>query len=197
MSVRETFESVLQDTRYAARGLARRPAFTIVAVLTLAIGIGATTAIFSAVNTLLLRPLPYARPDELMKISLVAPARGDFAGSADMVWSYPKFVVFRDNQRVFERMSLYSEGPFTLTDGEVERVGGEYVGAEYLRTLGLAPSLGRDFDSSVDDHPGGPDLAILSQTLWQRRYNADPSIIGRTIDVNRRPFTVVLCRECP
>ena len=191
MSVRETFESVLQDTRYAARGLARRPAFTIVAVLTLAIGIGATTAIFSAVNTLLLRPLPYARPDELMKISLVAPARGDFAGSADMVWSYPKFVVFRDNQRVFERMSLYSEGPFTLTDGEVERVGGEYVGAEYLRTLGLAPSLGRDFDSSVDDHPGGPDLAILSQTLWQRRYNADPSIIGRTIDVNRRPFTVV------
>jgi predicted permease len=191
MTVRETFESVLQDIRFAARGLARRPAFTIVAVSTLAIGIGATTAIFSAVNALLLRPLPYARPAELMKISLVSPARGDFAGSDDMVWSYPKFVVFRDNQRVFDRVSLYSEGPFTLTDGDVERVGGEYVGAQYLRTLGLVPSLGRDFDPSVDEHPGGPDLAILSRTLWQRRYNADPSIIGRTIDVNRRPFTVV------
>ena len=96
-------ESVMQDVHYAARGLARRPAFTTVAVLTLAIGVGATTAIFSAVNVLLLRPLPYARPDELMKLSLVVPPRGDEPQRDEMVWSYPKYTVFRDAQHVVQR----------------------------------------------------------------------------------------------
>src|SRR5437879_457498 len=95
----EYIDDFAQDVRYAARGLVRRPAFTAVAVLTLAIGIGATTAIFSAVDVLLLRPLPFARPNELMKLALVAPDMGRLTGNDKMVWSYPKYVAFRDAQR--------------------------------------------------------------------------------------------------
>src|SRR6185436_11158749 len=154
MNFREQLEDLGQDIRYAARGLARRPGFTVVAVLTLAIGIGATTAIFSAVNALLLRPLPYARPGELMKVSLTTPDQGDRKGNNDMVWSYPKFAVFRDAQNQFKDLALYSLQQFTITSGDVELIRGEFVGARYLRTLGLSPQRGRDFDLSVDAHAG-------------------------------------------
>ncbi len=193
MRVTDFLESVTQDVQYAARGLIRRPAFTAVAVLTLAIGVGATTAIFSAVNVLLLRPLPYARPDELMKVSLTAPARGGQPARENMVWSYPKFTVFRDAQHVFSGLALYTVDQVTLTDGtdDVERTGVEYVSANYLRILGLAPARGRDFDRALDAHPGAPHLAIISYTLWLRRYNADPSIVGRTVNIDRDAWTIV------
>ena len=191
MRFSEFLESVMQDLHYAARGLIRRPAFTTVAVLTLAIGVGATTAIYSAVNVLLLRPLPYARPDELMKISLTVPARGDQPRREGMVWSYPKYVVFRDAQRVYSDLAIYSNAQVTLTSGDAERIPAEYVSASYLRVLGLAPSRGRDFDRSIDAHPGAPSEAIISYALWQRRYNADPAIVGRTIDIDRKVWTIV------
>ena len=193
MRFTEWLESVMQDVHYAARGLIRRPAFTAVAVLTLAIGVGATTAIFSAVNVLLLRPLPYARPDELMRVSLTVPPRNGQPGRDNMVWSYPKFAVFRDAQQVFGDLALYTESQVTLTGGadDVERVTGEYVGANYLRVLGLAPSRGRDFDRAIDAHAGAPRQAIISYALWQRRYNADPSAIGRTIDIDRDVWTII------
>ena len=111
----------MQDLRYAARGLARRPAFTAVAVLTLAIGIGATTTIFSAVNVLLLRALPFARPDELMKLSLVTPPMATRKRTDDMVWSYPKFTVFRDAQQIVQRASPVHVATCVLTIGDVER----------------------------------------------------------------------------
>ncbi len=190
MSIRETFESALQDVRYAVRGLVQRPAFTIVAVLTLAIGIGGTTAIFSAVNVLLLRPLPYARPDELMNLTLIVPSRGVRPANDHMVWSYPKYTAFRDAQRVFEQLSLYSAYQFIMTSGDVERVPGEYIGATYFRTLGVPVVRGRDFDGSID-RPDAPAQTILSYALWERRYNADPTIIGHTIDVDKRPYVVV------
>jgi putative ABC transport system permease protein len=191
MRFTELFESVIQDLHYAARGLIRRPAFTSVAVLTLAIGVGATTAIFSAVNVLLLRPLPYARPDDLMKLSLTVPARGDQPRREAMVWSYPKYVVFRDAQRVFSDLAIYSDAQVTLTSGDVERIPAEYVSATYLPVLGLAPSRGRDFDRSIDAHPGAPNEAIISYALWQRRYNADPAIVGRTVDIDRKVWTII------
>ena len=190
MRVVEFFESVMQDVRYAARGLARRPAFTAVAVLTLAIGVGATTAIFSAVNVLILRPLPYARPDELMKVSVVLPAEGP-RPSLTLGFAYPTYTALRDGQRSFSDFAAYARTLATLTSGDVERVSGEYVSASYLRTLGLAPERGRDFDRSLDAHSGAPHEAIISYALWQRRFNADPSIIGRAIDIDREPWTIV------
>jgi predicted permease len=191
MRFHEHLENLVQDVRYAARGLARRPGFTIVATLTLAIGIGATTAIFSAVNVLLLRPLPYAKPDELMSVSLVAPANGDRPMNDHMVWSYPKFVVFRDAQRVFSDEAVYAPNQFVVTSGDVERVRGELVGAAYLRTLGLSPVRGRDFERSEDANFGAPKQAIISYAFWQRRFNADPAAIGATIDFDHDPYVII------
>ena len=192
MHVNEFIDSVMHDIRYAARGLVRRPAFTTVSVLTLAIGVGATTAIFSAVNVLLLRPLPYERPSELMKVALFVPAQGSFP-KTDMGWSYPMFTMFRGAQRSFSDLAVYRALPHTLTSGDAERVTGEYVGATYLRVLGLSPSRGRDFDRALDAHSGAgaPHEVIVSYALWQRRFNADPSIIGRTIDIDREAWTVI------
>jgi predicted permease len=198
MRVHEHLESLMQDLRYAARGLARRPSFTAVAVLTLAIGIGATTAIFSAVNTLLFRPLPFTSPDELMNLWLTTPKKGGPGGgggprkgSDHMVWSYPKFTVFRNAQTSFSSLAVYSGMQTTITSGDVELIRGEFVGATYLRTLGLPVARGHDFDPSLDSGPGAPRQAVLSYALWQRRFNLDPSIVGRTIDLNRDPYAVV------
>ncbi|MDB4891885.1 MAG: permease, partial [Gemmatimonadetes bacterium] len=190
MRVVEFFESVMQDVRFAARGLARRPTFTAVAVLTLAIGVGATTAIFSAVNALLLRPLPYARPNELMKASLILPAEGG-RPMLTLGFAYPTYTAFRTAQRSFSDLAVYEATQATLTSGAVERVDGEYVGASYLRTLGLTPERGRDFDRSLDAHLGAPREVIISDGLWQSRFNADPSIIGRAIDIDREPWTII------
>ena len=191
MRFSEFVESVWQDVSYAARGLARRPAFTIVAVATLAIGVGGTTAIFSAVDALLLRALPYPHPDELMKVSLVTPTRPNMPSRTDMVWSYPKFTVFRDDQHVFSDLALYASFQATLTSGDPERATVEYVGATYLRTLGVTPIRGRDFDRSIDTPATARREAIITDRLWQTRFDADPSIVGKTIDIDREPYTIV------
>lgn len=191
MHLREQLETVVQDLRYAARGLARRPAFTAVAVLTLAIGIGATTAIFSAINVLLLRSLPYARPDELMTVSLITPGRPGRLATDAMVWSYPKAHAFRDAQHVYTDLALYSSDQVTFSATDPERITGEAVGARYLRVLGLSPMRGRDFEPSVDSAAGNVRQTILSYSLWNRRFNADPSIIGRTVSIDREPYVVV------
>ncbi|HEY2856301.1 MAG TPA: ABC transporter permease [Gemmatimonadaceae bacterium] len=191
MRVADFIESVVQDVQYAVRGLVRRPAFTTVAVLTIALGVGATSAIFSAVNVLLLRPLPYAQPDQLMKISLFVPAQGAYP-KTDMGWAYPMITMFRDAQRSFSDVAVYRRPtPLTLTSGDAERVTGEYINATYLRVLGLSPSRGRDFDRALDVHGGAPHEVILSYLLWQRRYNADPAIIGNTISIDREPWTII------
>ncbi len=174
-----------QDLGYAVLGLARRPGFTAVAVLTLALGIGGTTAIFSAVNALLLRRLPYGAPDQLMTVSLTVPAGHGLEARDDMVWSYPKYAVFRDAQSIFSDLSLYTPQRFTITSGDVEPIEGEFVGARYLRTLGLAPVRGRDFDPGIDAHGGAERQVIISYSLWQRRFDAEPSIIGKTVDLDR------------
>lgn len=193
MAFREHIENLVQDLRYAARGLARRPAFTAVAVLTLAIGIGATTAIFSAVNVLLLRPLPYANPDELMKLTLVTPARANGRpGTDDMVWSYPKFVVLRNAQQSFTNVVLYSDFQFTFSATEPERLHGETIGARYFELLGVPLLRGRAFDPSIDSIAGGaPREVILSYALWDRRFNADPAVIGQTVQIDRQPWVVI------
>jgi putative ABC transport system permease protein len=191
MHIREYIDSLSQDLRYAARGLARRPAFTAVAVVTLAIGIGATTAIFSAVNVMILRALPYVRPNELMSVSLTVPARSALPPVDHMVWSYPKFTFFRDHQRSFSNLAAFSQRPVVITTGEVERISGEEVGAMYLRTLGLAPIVGRDFERSADAAPGAPREVVIGASLWERRFNADPHAVGQTIGLDRESFTII------
>ena len=191
MRFQDYVTDLISDIRYAARGLVRRPGFTIVAVLTLAIGIGATTTIFSAVNVMLLRPLPYDRPDELMKLSLVTPAVGTRKSINQMVWSYPKFTAFRDAQQTFSELALFTASPVVLTSGEVERLSAETVGATYFRTLGVKPLIGRDFDRSIDAHPDAPKELILGYSLWQRRFSADPNVVGQTLGVDKETYTII------
>src|SRR5665213_347907 len=173
LRAREYVDDFVHDVRYAARGLARRPAFTAITVLTLAIGIGATTAIFSAVDALLLRPLPFARPNELMKLVLLAPDMGRLTGNAQMVWSYPKYVAFRKAQHAFTDLAVYQDLQFYSTSGEVGFLRGERVGATYLRTLGLDPVRGRDLDQTLDDRPGQGREIIVSYDLSQARFNGE------------------------
>src|SRR5262245_59285233 len=156
MRLRDLFDDFWHDVRYGARGLLRRPAFTIVAVLTLAIGIGATAAIFTAVNTLILRPLPYERPEELMRVALETSVIGAPQADAnkDWSWSVPKAEEFRKRQTVFSEVALYASQPVTITSGEPELIRAEYISASYLRLLGVTLPLGRDCDRSIDAHSG-------------------------------------------
>jgi putative ABC transport system permease protein len=185
-------DAAVQDARFALRTFRHAPAFTAVALLTLAIGIGANTAIFGAVNALLLRPLPFPHPEQLMKVSLTAPARNGNPPRLDAVWSYPKFTAFRDAQHLFSDLALYTDDQSTISrNGEAERVRTEIVGARYLPTLGIQPALGRTFSRDEDQHPDGPRVVILSDGFWQRRYDADPAVLGKVLDIDGKPFTIV------
>lgn len=185
------FDMATQDIRFALRTFRRAPGFTAIAVLTLAIGIGANTAIFSAVDALLLRPLPFAEPERLMQVSLTVPASGERPAMDDMVWSYPKYTVFRDAQKVYERTSLYTESQFTVRGGDAERAEGEYTDSRYLPTLSIQPALGRNFAADEDSSPGGPRVVMLADTYWKRRFNADPSVLGRSLNLDGNPYTII------
>jgi putative ABC transport system permease protein len=191
MRFQEWWSDLRQDVRYAARGLARRPAFTAIAVLTLAVGIGANTAIFSAVNALLLRPLPFAEPDRVMAVSLVGPPQEGRRRLEDMPWSWPMWLTFRQEQTAFQSLGIYSDTEFNLADGDPERVPGTEVTAGFLETLRVRPALGQNFPAQYDSMPGGPRQVILSDALWKRRYNADPQILGKNITVDAEPYEVI------
>jgi putative ABC transport system permease protein len=177
-----------QDLRFGARMLLKQPGFTLIAVLTLALGIGANTAIFSIVNTVLLRPFPYQAPERLVilreRVSTGSP--GGFSPS------YPNFADWRAQNTVCSSMSaVLMKESFNFTGvGEPERLQGRRVSAEFFSTLGIQPLLGRDF-LAEEDRSGATPAAILSYGLWQRRFGGDPSIIGRQITLNQQSFTVV------
>lgn len=183
-------DAIERDLVFAVRTLRRAPGFTAVAVLTLGLGIGANTALFSAVHTLLLRPLPFPEPDRLMMVNLVTPPGPD--PSFEAPWSYPKFAAARDAQQVFQNIAVYQDQSFTVQgpDG-AERNYGELAGAAYFTILGVHPVLGRPFLAEEDRHPGGPRVALISDAFWQRRFNAVPSVLGLTITVDGDPYTIV------
>ncbi len=186
------FDTPEQDVRFALRSFRRSPGFTAVAVLTLAVGIGANTAIFSAVNAMLLRPLPFKEPERLMQVNLTVPPRGDSPARDDAPWSYPKFVVFRKAQTIFEDLTIWTSFQGTIRVGsDAERTNFEFVDAHYLPTLGLRTAIGRNFSAEEDATPGGTRVAILSDAFWQRRFNADSAVLGRSLSIDSKPYTIV------
>jgi len=181
--------SILQDLRYGLRTLLNNPGFTTVAVATLALGIGANTAIFSVVNAVLLRPLPYDAPDRLALVWHTNPNKDE--GATDFL-SYQSFLDFRRQTTTFEEMAGVTP-PWSLVlsgDGEPERVSAQFVSWSFFRLLGVEPLLGRTF-LAPEDQPGRPLAAVLSHRLWQRRFGSDPQALGRTITIDGRPVTVL------
>jgi putative ABC transport system permease protein len=179
-------ESVLKDVRHAARMLAQNPGFTLVAVTALALGIGANTAIFSVVDSILLQPLPYSHPDRLVRLALKFP---NGTGSAV---SIPKFMAWVENTKAFQYICAYNfSGPgLNLSGGNMpEQVKGIHVSADFFPVFDATPAIGRVF-SKEEDRPGGPRLAVMSHGLWVRRFGSDPSLIGRAVVLNGEPYTV-------
>jgi putative ABC transport system permease protein len=182
---------MLSDLRYAFRTLLKNPGFTIVAVLTLALGIGANTAMFAVVNAVLLKPLPFQDAERLMLVHLLAPD-GEAGTMREAVWSYPKYRTFLDIQQTFENTALFAGRDLSLSgDSSPERVRGEVVTDRFPGILGVTPILGRGFTGAEAHRAGEQAVVMLGHALWTRRYNADPSIVGRTLQINSAPYTVV------
>ena len=176
---------MLQDLRYGLRMLARSPGFTAVAILSLALGIGGNTAIFSLLKAALFEPLPYRDPEQLVKVDLAAPQ--DKAKKSPFPWSYPKFELLARSARSFEQACALAYAAFSLTDTDSpERLRTEMVSTNYFALLGIGASQGRVFTPG-DDSP----VVVISHALWQRRFGAEPGLIGRTIHLNRHPLTVI------
>jgi putative ABC transport system permease protein len=184
-------ETFLQDVRYGVRMLRRNPGFTLIAVLTLALGIGANTAIFSIVNAVLLRPFPYLAPDQLVLLSYYR-VRDERAGASFMEGAFgADFLEWRDQAKAFEQIAAYTVGTADLTgSGEPERLIAGNVSADLFATLGVAPALGRAF-TPAEDTAGGAPVVILSDRLWRRRFGGDPQVIGRAITLEGQSRTVV------
>lgn len=177
-------EDLWQDLRYGARGLLRQPAFTIVAILTLSLGIGANTALFSVINAVLLRPLPYKDPDRLVIM-------WEKAAAQDTSVSYPNFQDWRDQNQSFEEITAYRPENFNLTGtGEPERLAGRMASASFFRTLGAKLFKGSDFPAE-EDRIGGRRIVILGHSFWQRRFGADEGVIGREFTLNNQSYEVI------
>jgi predicted permease len=178
------------DLRYAFRTLSRTPAFTIVVVLTLALGIGANTAIFSLTDQILLRRLPVKDPDQLVLME----NPGAFAGRVfnRNTFSYPMYRDFRDGNSVFTGVIARYPTPLTLmTNGQSERVSGELVTGNYFDVLGVHTTIGRTLTADDDRVPGGHPVAVLSHDYWIRRFAGDPTMLNRTVALNGHPMTIV------
>lgn len=185
---REWVRELLQDLRVALRGLRRTPGFTATAVLTLALGIGANSALFSVLRSVLLRPLPYPNSGELIQVWSDHRARG----RPEPEWlTPPDFTDWRDGNRTFAGMAAYQGwGPDLTGSGEPEALGGVSVSGNYFSVLGVAPALGRLL-TMADDDAGAERVIVLSDAVWRRRFGADPGILGKQLDLNAEPWTVV------
>jgi predicted permease len=177
-------QSIWQDLRYGARLLLKKPGFTSIAITTLALGIGANTAIFSLVNAALLRPLPVERPEQLVSVNNVAlnlPAM-----------SYPNYRDFRDRNNSFRGMMVYRYTPLSLSvNGVNERLWGYLATGNYFEVLGVKPALGRFFTPDDDKATGAHPVAVITYDCWQKRFAGDPQVVGKNVIVNGRNFTVI------
>jgi putative ABC transport system permease protein len=178
-------DAVTSDLRFALRQLRKTPAFTAVAVLTLALGIGATTAIFTVVDAVMLRPYPYPDIDRIMIL------RETIRGGQAMSVAWPNFQDWRAQNQVFERFGLYRPMVMNLTGGDrPERVVSSLISSDVLPALGIQPIAGRAFTAD-EDRAGAPPIAIVSDRFWRARFNADPSAIGASVVLDGEPYTIV------
>jgi macrolide transport system ATP-binding/permease protein len=180
-------QTLMRDLRQGFRVLARNPGFASVAVLSLALGIGVNTAIFSAVEALFLRSVPVEDPSRLVSVLTL-----DQRNPGYMNQSYPNYKDYRDVNQVFSGLALYTSMPLSLNQGgEPQRILGQIVSGNYFDVLGVRPVVGRGFLPEEDRAPGEHAVAVISYGLWTRKYNSDAAIVGRTIHLNGRQFTIV------
>src|ERR1700730_1131784 len=179
--------SFWQDVRYSLRMIAKAPGFAAIAILTLALGIGANTTIFSWINSALLNPVPgLARSSEVVSLTLSKPGDNPFP------FTYPDLEAMRTGQQSFTSIAACSFAQMSLTGkGKPERVFGMLASANYFDVLGVRPILGRGFLTVEDEKPGGAPVAVISYRLWQTHFGANPNIVGQTIEINQHPYTIV------
>src|SRR5215213_2029162 len=176
---------ITQDLIYGLRWLRKNPAFTVLAVLMLAVGIGVNTAMFSVVNAVLLQPLPYAEPDRIVWMNESGPE------IKNRQLSYPNFVDWRRRNQVFEAMALFRGWSVNLSDTDKpENLDARIVTSDYFKVMRATPVLGRDF-TGEDDQPGAAAVTIISYGFWQQRFAGDPNIIGKQILLENTPHTVI------
>jgi putative ABC transport system permease protein len=181
-------ETLFQDLRYGLRQLRRNPGFTVVAILTLALGIGANTAVYSLVDTILLRPLPYRNPERLVVVSETLPQMGD---DTEIGVAAGEYLDYRDRNRSFALTAAYEAAGFNLTgEGTPLRVNAAAVTASVFPLLGVEPRLGHTFTANEERQGSSPE-AVLSYSLWHNHYGADPGILGKTIKLDEKSFQVV------
>ena len=179
-------EALVQNIRYALRMLLKNPAFTAIALLTLAIGIGANTAIFSVVNTVLLRPLPYKDPGKLVMLWQSSSTFGSHLGA-----SAPEYLDYRERNRVFRSIGAYASRSFNLSGGhEPQRLKAARVTASLFDVLGVSPMLGRTI-SQQEDQAGGPNIVMLGYSLWRNEFAGDQKILGKSVNLDGQPYTVI------
>ena len=178
-------ESVLQDARFGLRMLRRSRGFTAVAMLTVALTIGATTAVFAVVHSVLLRPLPYENPDRLVAISIFMPRAND------EIIASPQYLAFKDDSRILEAAGAYSPMDFNLSGmGEAERVHAALATASFFTTLGIHPQPGRAFTTD-EDKPGAQKVAVLSRSFWKRHFNSEDGVIGKPVRLDNEPYVII------
>ncbi len=177
----------MKDLRFAFRQLRKSPGFTFIAVLTLALGIGANTAIFSVIYAVLLQPLPYPEADRIVIVT-----ESD-QNQPQISISYPNYVDYRRDNTVFEHFAISRRESFNLSglEGRVpEQVSGGLVTANYFKVIGLNPQLGRVF-TDEEDRVGGPMVCVISDRMWQRVFARDPNVLGRVVNFGNQPYTII------
>ena len=177
----------MNDLRFALRQLRKSPGFTLIAVLTLALGIGANTAIFSVIYAVLLRPLPYPESEKLMIVSETD------ANQPQISVAFPDYVDWKRDNTSFEEIALSRRESFSLSglQGRVpEQISGALVSSNFFKVIGLKPQLGRSFTED-EDRVGGPMLAVISDRLWQRVFARDPNVLGQSVNFGNEPHTII------
>src|SRR3954454_803927 len=180
-------ETLLRDIRFGFRQLIKKPGFGALAIISMALGIGANTSIFSLVDTVLLRPLAVKEPSRLVELY------GTLHNGAEWsLQSYPNYKEYRDRNTVFSGLFVYRLVVSSLTiNNSSQRVWGYLVSGNYFDVLGVKPMLGRAFLPEEDQTPNSHPVAVVSYNCWQRRFGGDPAVVGRTVEFNSRPFTII------
>src|SRR5436190_3984945 len=177
--------TLFQDLRYGARMLLKTPTITFIVILALALGIGANTAIFSVLNAVVLRPLPFDHPDELLFLNERSPVLDE------MSISYPNFTDWRNQTHVFEKIGVFNRNSYNLTGyGEAERIPTAQISADLFAALRAKPLIGRVFTND-EDKPGAAPVVVLSYPLWQRRFGGQVNILNQSLTFNGRIYTVI------